>query len=116
MLATRLGHGPVIGPESSPELGPNIQGPSLVEVPDWAPGRLGRFHLYFADHKGTYIRLAFASVLGSDHLPDDLMADCVTPHIASPDVHINHASRRFIMYFHGLDSLAVQVTRTALSD
>jgi len=147
----------VIGPDAAPELGPNIQGPSLVEMPTWAADALGRFHLYFADHKGSYIRLAFADeiegpwtvyrpgslrlsqscfptepplatreqvdrlraafadVLGPDHLPDDLMADCVTPHIASPDVHVDHANHRFVMYFHGLDSLAVQVTRAAVS-
>ena len=38
----------------------NIQGPSLIEVPDWVEDPLGRYYLYFADHKGLYIRLAYA--------------------------------------------------------
>ena len=43
----------------------NIQGPSLIRVPGWVPDALGRYYLYFADHKGSYIRLAYAdSLLG----------------------------------------------------
>ena len=65
VLVTRLLDRPIITPEVHPSVGPNIQGPSLIRVPDWVPGRLGRYYLYFADHKGRYIRLAFAdSVLG----------------------------------------------------
>jgi hypothetical protein len=41
----------------------NINGPSPIKVPDWAPGRLGNYYLYFAHHKGDYIRLAFADDL-----------------------------------------------------
>ncbi len=157
MRAIRLGNGPIIGPRSAPGIGANVQGPSLIEVPDWVVEPLGRFYLYFADHKGTYIRLAhadeiegpwtvhdpgslhldeshfltesppatpdeieslraaFAEVLGPDHLPDELVTDSTTPHIASPDVHVDHVNRRIIMYFHGLDSLALQVTRAAVS-
>ena len=54
---------PVIGPETDPSIGTNIQGPSLIRVPDWVSGRLGRYYLYFADHKGRYIRLAYADAL-----------------------------------------------------
>ena len=43
--------------------GANIEGPSLIRAPDWLPGRLGRYYLYFADHKGDYIRLAYANRL-----------------------------------------------------
>ncbi len=35
--------------------GSNIAGPSLVRVPDWVENPLGRYYLYFADHRGTYI-------------------------------------------------------------
>ena len=55
--------GPLILPELHPSIGDNIQGPSLIEVPDWIDQPLGRFYLYFADHKGEYIRLAYADVL-----------------------------------------------------
>ncbi|MEZ5404451.1 MAG: hypothetical protein R2729_32530 [Bryobacteraceae bacterium] len=39
-----------------------------------------------------------------------------TPHIASPDVHVDSARKRIVMYFHGLDSFATQLTRAALSE
>src|SRR4051812_13555106 len=57
---TRLGDGPIIGPWTHPSIGANIQGPSLIRVPDWVEDRLGDYYLYFADHKGSYIRLAYA--------------------------------------------------------
>ncbi len=41
--------------------------------------------------------------------------EVTTPHIASPDVHVDHANRRIVMYFHGLDGVSRQVTRVATS-
>ncbi len=61
--ATRLGDGPIVHAALHPSIGVNIQGPSLLKVPDWVQNRLGRYYLYFADHKGAYIRLAFADEL-----------------------------------------------------
>ena len=63
MRITRLLDRPIIGPELHESLGPNIQGPSLIRVPDWVPNPLGRYYLYFADHKGSWIRLAYADAL-----------------------------------------------------
>ena len=57
-VVRRIGDAPIITPATDPSIGHNIQGPSLVRVPDWVPNRLGRYYLYFADHKGAYIRLA----------------------------------------------------------
>jgi hypothetical protein len=77
----RLCDGPIVSPETHPSIGDNIQGPSLIRVPDWIEKPLGRYYLYFADHKGKYIRLAFADELtgpwqvhvpGSLHLEDSL--------------------------------------------
>jgi len=153
--AERLVDAPIIGPDLHPSLGVNIQGPSLIRVPDWVPGRLGRYYLYFADHKGSYIRLAYADALtgpwtvhvpGSLHLAQslfpteplvptaeelaafearyrargaaishDVLSEITTPHIASPDVHVDHENRRIVMYYHGLESVGVQVTRAAVS-
>jgi hypothetical protein len=147
--------GPILTPESHPAAGENIQGPSLVRVPDWAEGALGRYYLYFADHKGDTIRLAYADALTGPwrlHSPGalaiedshfaaeppevgwlelqavrllawfqgvqvtySLERELTTPHIASPDVHVDHANRRFVMYFHGLDDFAWQSTRAAVS-
>jgi hypothetical protein len=60
MRVERLDDRPIITPELHPSIGVNIQGPSMIRVPKWAPGRLGEYYLYFADHKGSYIRLAYA--------------------------------------------------------
>ncbi|WP_439577724.1 hypothetical protein [Elioraea sp.] len=137
-------------------MGANIQGPSLIRVPDWVRNRLGRYYLYFADHKGRYIRLAFSdaiegpwrihppgaldlaeSLFPTEPLPDDAPSDApaslpgqpppgthgiptgaedaVTPHIASPDIHVDAVNRRIVMYFHGLAGYRSQRTRVALS-
>ena len=60
LRARRLADGPIIGPESHPSIGTNIQGPSVIRAPEWLPDPLGRYLLYFADHKGSFIRLASA--------------------------------------------------------
>eukprot|EP01037_Dinobryon_pediforme_P002157 gene2157-2194_t len=151
----RLGDAPIIGPESDPSIGVNIQGPSLIRVPDWVTAPLGRYYLYFADHKGSYIRLAYADALGGPwhiHVPGslhlaesgflveppsvtpevlarfeaeyrarnarmshDILSEITTPHIASPDIHVDDANRRILMYFHGLDDVGKQVSRLAIS-
>ena len=63
MRATRLLDEPIIHPGSHPSVGHNIQGPSLIRVPEWVEDPLGTYYLYFADHKGKYIRLAYADDL-----------------------------------------------------
>lgn len=154
MHIERLLDRPIITPGSHPSIGVNIQGPSLIRTPEWLPGRLGQYYLYFADHKGTYIRLAYADNLkgpwrvhvpGSLHLCDSLFptdppeATCdtnvsfndggslnggrshsrhieaSTPHIASPDVHVNQEDQCIVMYYHGLESYEKQSTRVATS-
>jgi len=44
----------------------NINGPSLIRVPEWVARPLGRYYLYFADHKGDRIQLAFSNDLSCD--------------------------------------------------
>ena len=71
----RLLDGPIIGPDLDPSIGQNIQGPSLIRVPEWVENGLGNYYLYFADHKGRYIRLAYTDdVLGPwrVHVPGSL--------------------------------------------
>ena len=86
----------------------NINGPSLVRVPEWVENPLGKYYLYFAHHRGAYIRLAYADVIegpytvhrpGALHRDNTVFRGC--DHIASPDVHIDEENRRFFMYFHG---------------
>ena len=75
---TRLADQPIIGPDIHPSTGVNIQGPSLIRVPDWVENPLGRYYLYFADHKGLYIRLAYADELTGPwqiHAPGSLQIE-----------------------------------------
>ena len=131
----RLIDGPIIRPEMDGSMGSNIAGPSLIRVPDWIENPLGRYYLYFADHRGTYIRLAYANTLigpWTTYEPGTLQLDqshfpttcppCSSPaypagsyiHIASPDVHVRDAQREIVMYVHGRD-VGRQVTRLAVS-
>lgn len=152
----RLGSGLIIRPHMDPRMGANVQGPSLIRVPEWVKQPLGRYYLYFADHSGSYIRLAHADAVPGPyrmHTPGALSLErslypaaparrpadaapppelpgiapagtpdipspedeATTPHIASPDVHVDHANRRIVMYFHGLAAYRTQATRVALS-
>jgi hypothetical protein len=151
--AERISDRPLISASTHPSVGPNIQGPSLIRVPSWIEKALGSYYLYFADHKGSYIRLAYADDLlgpwrihepGALQLADsyfltepppappdeiekirasgdaakishDLLTELTTPHIASPDVHVDSEHRRIVMYYHGLEGLGRQVTRAATS-
>ena len=155
MHVRRLVDRPIISPDLHPSIGRNIQGPSLIRVPDWIEDRRGDYYLYFADHKGRYIRLAYADHLrgpwtiyppGSLQLEEsgflteppkitpeqlaqlearwkqsgveishDLLSEVTTPHIASPDAHVDPLGRQIVMYFHGLEDVGTQVTRVATS-
>jgi hypothetical protein len=103
----RLGNAPIITPDMLPDhIGNNINGPSLIRVPDWIDKPLGKYYLYFAHHGGKYIRMAYANQLtGPWHIHEpgalQLSQTICQQHIASPDVHIDHQNQQIIMYFHG---------------
>lgn len=105
-IAVRLDGNPILTPKSSASLGTNINGPSLVQVPDWVPRPLGRYYLYFAHHKGAYIRLAYANRLAGPwtvYEPGTLKlsdAPACVDHIASPDVHVDATRNEIRMYYH----------------
>jgi hypothetical protein len=63
LAVKRLTDGPLIKAEMDGRIGSNINGPSLIRVPDWVEKPLGKYYLYFAAHKGKYIRLAYADRL-----------------------------------------------------
>jgi hypothetical protein len=120
----RIGNGPIIRPHMDGRMGDNVNGPSLIEVPDWVSDPLGRYYLYFAHHDGRYIRLAYADRLTGPwrmHEPGVLpiTESHFGGHIASPDVCIDHEARQIRLYFHGADnptqSGQPQYTRAALS-
>ena len=94
----RFDENPIIRPDMDGRMGANINGPSLMRVPDWVVEPLGRYYLYFGHHKGGYIRLAYADALQGPwrmHEPGvlDLADSHCSGHLASPDVHVDHDLR-----------------------
>ena len=135
---TRLGNGPIITQHMDDRMGGNVQGPSLIRVPDWIEHPLGKYYLYFSDHRGTYIRLAYADDLAGpwkthaagslrldeSYFPTDLPTSQPGTdypqyaHIASPDVHVRDDLQQIVMYLHGQDpgkGPSRQVSRLATS-
>ena len=106
MNVKRFAENPIIRPHMDGRMGSNINGPSLIRVPEWVENPLGRYYLYFAHHQGTYIRLAYADRLAgpwATYEPGTLRLEG-TPckhHIASPDVHVDGENQRLLMYYHG---------------
>lgn len=156
---------------------PNINGPSLMRVPDWVEAPLGRYYLYFAHHKGKHIRMAFADTLtgpwtyyedssatrSSSVLPleetgtplkegvkttlttlldymgwseaialakigrttrrvykekldqDIKTSEPTTPHLASPEIVVDHEQKRIILYFHAVVEGSLQMSFVAHS-
>jgi hypothetical protein len=106
----RLDGNPIIRPGMAGLTGEdaaNINGPSLIRVPPWAPNRRGAYYLYFAHHKGKGIRLAYADALRGPWRihPGGVLPLERTPcrdHVASPDVHVDEERHEIRMYFHGV--------------
>lgn len=130
--------------------GSNINGPSLIRVPDWIPDDkradpTAQYYLYFAHHAGDYIRMAWATTIEGpytlfddyddvreeegegtvkpenlgirgvlDNAEANIYFDAPTNsnyikenHLASPDVIVDDANQRIIMYFHSGSSYFV---------
>ena len=143
--AERFFSKPIIYPHMDKWMGSNINGPSIIRMPNWCKNRLGKYYLYFSDHKGKYIRLAFSDNLTGpwklyspgvlnlkeslfiskdpSEPPEDerppwakkMKGGYLYAHIASPDVHCVQENKIFKMYYHGLLSNGDQVTRIATS-
>lgn len=112
------------------EEGGNINGPSVIRIPDWIPPAQRAapdavYYMYFAHHSGDYIRMAWAqdiegpwqlyrtgaTVAHGERGVLDMGADrrielgsglAITSHIASPDVHVDNDDQQIVMYFHGV--------------
>lgn len=116
-LLVRLNDSVPIVDRSFDGVGANINGPSLIRVPEWiAPGDRADlaavYYLYFASHEGENIRMAWAADIEGPYTmynPDGGVLELgisvgsltVSGHIASPDVHVDDENQRIIMYFHG---------------
>src|SRR5439155_23575365 len=104
---SRLPKNPIITPATDPSIGANINGPSLIRAPKWVKKPLGKYYLYFADHNGKYIRLAYSDRLDRPwkiYKPGTLQLSqsYFTDHIASPDVIVDEPHKQIRMYYHGL--------------
>ena len=82
----------------------NINGPSLIKVPDSIKNKLGKYYLYFAHHQGKHIRMAYSDNVTGPYklLQGGTLQLNETPcngHIASPDIHI--VDDKIVMYYHG---------------
>ena len=125
MKVERFPTNPIITPNLDKRIGTNINGPSLIRAPDWLPDPLGEYYLYFAHHRGKYIRLAYADRLegpwatygpGVLDLEDSYFANSQDAHhVASPDVHVDDARREIRMYYHGVVPEVGQRSRVAIS-
>ncbi len=120
ITVSRLPQNPLVTVRSSTSLGGNVNGATVIRVPDWVERPLGRYYMYFANHMGEFIRLAYADRVtgpwkihepGVLHVRDTAMfrtqpdpvetlADFYT-HVASPEIVIDHERRQFVMWFHG---------------
>jgi hypothetical protein len=121
MWCQRFPENPLISVATSKSIGDNVNGPSVIRVPRWIKHPLGRYYMYFAHHKGGFIRLAYGNSLHgpwkiyepgvlkvgdtifSRPQPDpaDSPANLYT-HVASPEVFIDDANHRLVMYVHGM--------------
>src|SRR6266542_563822 len=106
MNVRRFPQNPIIRPNMDARMGENINGPSLIRVPEWEEQSLGTYYLYFGHHQGKYIRLAYADALEGPwrtYEPGvlDLAASFFVKHIASPDVHVDDERRELRLYYHG---------------
>jgi hypothetical protein len=107
--AERIGNGPIIYkdmPGLEGELGDNIDGPSVIKAPSWLTNPLGKYYMYFAHHRGEYIRLAYADrpegpwrIYEPGTLRLSQMTHCFN-HVASPDAIVDDERQRLILYFH----------------
>jgi hypothetical protein len=118
--ATRLPQNPLITIKSSSTLGDNVNGPAIIRVPSWIEHPLGRYYMYFAHHMGAHIRIAYAdAITGPWHVydpgvlqvkdtafyrpqpdPPENLENFYT-HVASPEIYVDEANKRLIMWFHG---------------
>ena len=120
MNIVRFEQNPIIRPHMDGRMGDNINGPSLIRVPDWLENPLGRYYLYYGHHQGKYIRLAYADRLGgpwATYEPGTLKLEesFCERHVAPPDVHVDAERREIRMYYHGPVTGKGQVSRVALS-
>jgi len=103
---TRFFENPIITPAMMGDIKENINGPTLIRVPDWVKNKLGKYYLYFSHHEGLYIRLAYADNLHGPwkiYKPGVLNVNAIKgnpDHVASPDAVIDEEKQEIRLYVH----------------
>ena len=102
----RFENNPLITSISDNRIGSNINGPSVIQAPDWLNKPLGEYYMYFGNHNGEYIRLAYSDNIHGPwkvYTPGtlDKSETKFEGHIASPDAHVNDCAEEIRLYFHG---------------
>ena len=103
--ALRFSENRLIHADMDPRIGANLNGPSLIRVPDWVRDRLGRYYLYFAHHQGTFIRMAYADdVRGPWTVYGPGVWTWIRPPASdtSPPPTSRARRRAIVLYFHGV--------------
>ena len=84
----------------------NICNPCLIEVPHWCKNKLGKYYLFYADHGGEFIKLAYSDNLFSNWkkkkdgvLNIDKFSNAIN-HIASPEIYIDNTKQEIILFTH----------------
>jgi hypothetical protein len=116
---TRFATNPLVTVRSSATLGANVNGPTVIRVPSWVQKPLGKYYMYFGNHRGVFIRMAYADALtgpwtihepGVWHVkdsslyrpqPDSASFGGFNTHFASPETFIDSANRRIVLWAHG---------------
>jgi hypothetical protein len=121
VTAVRLPQNPLITVKTSPTLGDNVNGPSIIRVPSWIPHPLGKYYAYFGHHKGQFIRLAYAdAVTGPWKIyepgvvpvrdtafyrpqpdPPGNQGEQFYTHVASPEIYVDDLNKRLVLWAHG---------------
>lgn len=121
LRATRFAENPLITLKTSPSIGDNANGPTVIRVPAWVQRPLGRYYMYFAHHSGQFIRLAYADSIRGPwkiHEPGVLKVENtafyrpqpdppdspsgVYTHLASPEIFIDEQQKRIVLWVHGM--------------
>jgi hypothetical protein len=99
--------------------GNNINGPTLVKVPNFCLNKLGNYYLYFAHHRGKYIRMAYSDNICGPYTiyENGVLSLKNTPgndHIASPEIIIK--DNKFILYYHTIYNIGYNSQSTFVAE
>jgi len=86
----------------------SICNPCLIKTPKWIKKKLGKYYLYFADHRGKFIKLLYSDHLDRGwkyldkkilHLKSKPKLDAYN-HIASPEIYVNKKEKQIYIFTH----------------